>query len=78
MTAEEFVRGYHHALYLAAGITLCGAIVAAVTVRKARHAEAQPAARGKSGSVGYRWRADRQPRKAWDAPGAAEHRGVAP
>jgi EmrB/QacA subfamily drug resistance transporter len=35
---EEFVRGYHHALYVAAGIALSGAFVAIATVRKVQHA----------------------------------------
>jgi hypothetical protein len=35
---EEFVRGYHHALYVAAGIAFSGAAVAIATVRQVRHA----------------------------------------
>jgi EmrB/QacA subfamily drug resistance transporter len=35
---DDFVRGYHHALYFAAAITLAGAAVAVATVRKLRHA----------------------------------------
>jgi EmrB/QacA subfamily drug resistance transporter len=42
--AEQFVSGYHHALYVAAAIALTGALVAASTVRKVRHAEAAAAA----------------------------------
>jgi EmrB/QacA subfamily drug resistance transporter len=38
--AHEFVRGYHSALYLAAGVALAGAAVAVATVRRVRHAEA--------------------------------------
>jgi EmrB/QacA subfamily drug resistance transporter len=34
----EFVRGYHHALYVAAAIAFSGAVVAVATVRKMRHA----------------------------------------
>jgi EmrB/QacA subfamily drug resistance transporter len=37
--AEEFVRGYHRGLYVAAGIAFFGAIVATATVRKVRHPE---------------------------------------
>jgi EmrB/QacA subfamily drug resistance transporter len=36
--AADFVRGYHHALYVAAAIAISGALVAIVTVRKIRHA----------------------------------------
>jgi EmrB/QacA subfamily drug resistance transporter len=36
---EEFVRGYHHALYVAAAIAFSGALVAVATVRKVSHAE---------------------------------------
>ncbi len=39
LRAEQFVDGYHLALYVAAGIALCGAAVAALTVRKHRHHE---------------------------------------
>jgi len=35
--AEQFVQGYHVALYVAAGIALCGSAVAVLTVRKHRH-----------------------------------------
>jgi hypothetical protein len=35
----QFVTGLHHALYVAAAIALCAAVVAVVTVRKYRHAE---------------------------------------
>jgi EmrB/QacA subfamily drug resistance transporter len=37
--ADQFVSGYHHALYTASGIALAGALVAVATVRKVRHAE---------------------------------------
>jgi EmrB/QacA subfamily drug resistance transporter len=37
--AQEFVDGYHLALYVAAIIALCGAAVAVITVRKHRHVE---------------------------------------
>jgi EmrB/QacA subfamily drug resistance transporter len=40
---EQFVSGYHHALYVGAAITLGAAFVAATLVRQVRHAE--PAAR---------------------------------
>ncbi len=36
---DQFVAGYHHALYVAAGIALTGAAVAVATVRKIRHLE---------------------------------------
>jgi EmrB/QacA subfamily drug resistance transporter len=36
---DQFVSGYHHALYTASGIALVGALVAVATVRKVRHAE---------------------------------------
>ncbi len=36
---DEFVRGYHHGLYVAAGIAFFGAIVATATVRQIRHVE---------------------------------------
>ena len=39
LRAEQFVDGYHLALYVASGIALCGAAVAALTVRKHRHHE---------------------------------------
>jgi EmrB/QacA subfamily drug resistance transporter len=35
--AEEFTRGYHDALYLAAGITLSAAVIAVSLVRKVAH-----------------------------------------
>jgi predicted MFS family arabinose efflux permease len=41
--AEQFVGGYHHALYVGAAITLGAAVVAASLVRHVRHHE--PAAR---------------------------------
>jgi EmrB/QacA subfamily drug resistance transporter len=34
---EQFVAGYHHALYVGAAISLAGAIVAVVAVRQVRH-----------------------------------------
>jgi EmrB/QacA subfamily drug resistance transporter len=37
--ADQFVNGYHHALYVAAAIALGGALVAVATVRKVHHAE---------------------------------------
>jgi EmrB/QacA subfamily drug resistance transporter len=37
LQAEQFVEGYHLALYVAAGIALCGAAVAVLTVRKQSH-----------------------------------------
>jgi EmrB/QacA subfamily drug resistance transporter len=40
---EQFVSGYHHALYVGAGITLGAAVIAFSLVRRVRHAE--PAAR---------------------------------
>jgi EmrB/QacA subfamily drug resistance transporter len=40
---EQFVSGYHHALYVGAAITLGAAVVAVTLVRHVRHAE--PAAR---------------------------------
>jgi len=39
LRAEQFVDGYHTALYVAAVIALCGAAVAVLTVRKQRHVE---------------------------------------
>lgn len=42
--AGEFVSGYHHALYTAAGIALAGALVAIAAVRKVRDAEVVVAA----------------------------------
>jgi cation transporter-like permease len=36
---EQFVSGYHHALYVGAAITLGAAAVAATFVRQARHHE---------------------------------------
>jgi MFS family permease len=41
--ADQFVSGYHHSLYAAAGIALAGAIVAVATVRKIRHDAHVPA-----------------------------------
>jgi EmrB/QacA subfamily drug resistance transporter len=41
---SQFVDGYHLALHVAAGIALAGAIVAVLTVRKYRHAEAEAGA----------------------------------
>jgi EmrB/QacA subfamily drug resistance transporter len=35
--ADQFVSGYHHALYAAALIALAGSVVAVLTVRKIRH-----------------------------------------
>jgi len=35
--AAQFVSGYHHGLYAAAGIAFVGALIAIVTVRKAAH-----------------------------------------
>jgi EmrB/QacA subfamily drug resistance transporter len=40
--ADQFITGYHHGLYVAAGISLLGAAVATATVRKVRHAEPAP------------------------------------
>jgi hypothetical protein len=37
---EQFVRGYHHGLYTAAGLAVAGALVAMLTVRKIRRPEA--------------------------------------
>jgi EmrB/QacA subfamily drug resistance transporter len=37
---EQFLDGYHEALYVAAAIALAGALVAVATVRKVRHADA--------------------------------------
>jgi MFS family permease len=34
---EAFVTGYHHALYVGAGISLVGAVLAVLTVRHVRH-----------------------------------------
>jgi hypothetical protein len=39
LRVEEFVDGYHLALYVAAAIAACGALVAVLTVRKHRHVE---------------------------------------
>ena len=39
LRAQEFVDGYHLALYVAAAIALCGAAVAVLTVRKHRHVD---------------------------------------
>jgi len=39
---DQFVTGYHHALYTAAGIALAGAVVAVATVRKVVHHEPGP------------------------------------
>ncbi|HYZ78818.1 MAG TPA: MFS transporter [Gaiellaceae bacterium] len=36
-TPEEFVTGYHHALYVGAAISLVGAAIAVLTVRQIRH-----------------------------------------
>ncbi len=41
---DEFVRGYHLSLYVAAVIALAGAMVAVALIRKVRHAEPVPAA----------------------------------
>ncbi len=49
---EQFVSGYHHALYVAAAIALAGALVAVAMVRKVRHREAAEAAEAADG--GYR------------------------
>jgi EmrB/QacA subfamily drug resistance transporter len=38
--ADQFVTGFHNALYVASGIALAGALVAVLMVRKVRHAEA--------------------------------------
>jgi EmrB/QacA subfamily drug resistance transporter len=38
---EDFVRGYHDALYVGACITFAAAFVAALTIREARHTEAR-------------------------------------
>jgi EmrB/QacA subfamily drug resistance transporter len=45
LRAEQFIDGYHLALYVASGIALCGAAVAILTVRKHEHHEvlAEPA-----------------------------------
>jgi hypothetical protein len=40
LRAQQFIDGYHLSLYVAAGIALCGAAVAIITVRKHEHAEA--------------------------------------
>jgi MFS transporter, DHA2 family, multidrug resistance protein len=37
--ADQFVRGFQHALLVAAGIAFAGAIVAIATVRHVRHTE---------------------------------------
>jgi predicted MFS family arabinose efflux permease len=39
LRAEQFIDGYHLALYVASGIALCGAAVAILTVRKHEHHE---------------------------------------
>jgi EmrB/QacA subfamily drug resistance transporter len=39
LRAQEFIDGYHLALYVAAVVALCGAAVAVLTVRKHRHVE---------------------------------------
>jgi EmrB/QacA subfamily drug resistance transporter len=44
LRAEQFVQGYHLALYVAAAIALCGAAVAVLTVRKHEHHELAEAA----------------------------------
>ena len=36
---DEFVRGYHLGLYVAAAIAFAGAMVAVVLIRKVRHVE---------------------------------------
>jgi MFS family permease len=36
-TPQEFVTGYHHALYVGAAITLAGAAIAVLTVRQVPH-----------------------------------------
>jgi hypothetical protein len=36
---DQFVTGYHHALYTAAGIAFAGALIAVATVRKVVHRE---------------------------------------
>jgi EmrB/QacA subfamily drug resistance transporter len=41
---DQFVSGYHHALYVAAGIALAGALVAIALVRKIRHVDVGAAA----------------------------------
>jgi len=41
---DQFVLGYHRALYAAAGIALVGASVAIATIRKVRHPEVVAAA----------------------------------
>jgi hypothetical protein len=41
---DDFINGYHLALYVAACIALAGAAVAVATVRKVRHAPAAAAA----------------------------------
>src|SRR5437763_2193825 len=41
----QFVTGYHHALYVGAGIALLAAVLAVTTIRKYRHAEEAEAAR---------------------------------
>jgi len=41
---SQFLDGYHLALHVAAGIALAGAVVAVLTVRKYRHAEAEAGA----------------------------------
>src|ERR671930_1401114 len=38
---DQFVTGYHHALYVGGAISLVGAVLAVVTVRQVRH---EPAA----------------------------------
>jgi MFS family permease len=42
--ADEFIRGYHHGLYTAAGLAVAGAVVGIATVRKVRRREAAQAA----------------------------------
>jgi hypothetical protein len=37
---DEFVTGYHHALYVGAAISLVGAVLAVATVRQVRHEHA--------------------------------------
>ena len=41
---DQFVSGYHHGLYTAAGLAIAGALVAMATVRKVRRREAAQAA----------------------------------
>ena len=41
---SQFVDGYHRALHLGAAISLAGAVISVLTVRKVRHAEPHGAA----------------------------------